>query len=206
MAYNTLKNVAHDCFGIVLSDEQATRAAKTQKNLGYYSDERMSSTGGVMDTADRDLLADFIVQDILGPGNHWPLNGDGADAMEIFKRAIVKAAPAKGYVLLGGVWPQVTTATPAPEDVYQIDGTSVYSLQDSGRYRKGVPLQENRIYFSVTGSATIADREKTELAEEIMVFLNARLELKRVGLLDNEGKLDVDTLSRIVDNGIESII
>lgn len=63
-----------------------------------------------------------------------------------------------------------------PETNWSREGTLVYSLAFSGRYRKGEPLMENAVMVNVSGHRDHATPEQLErIADRIQQILNEEM-------------------------------
>lgn len=84
-------------FGIVLTDEEL------EKYAAKHTVTKRDLKDDVCDSFDRDFLIFFVVNDVLGEGYHWPLNGDSDEYTEGFYAQFYKAAREKGIQVIDGI-------------------------------------------------------------------------------------------------------
>lgn len=99
LSNETLKNVReamHDWYNVILTDEQIVVLGARNSSL------KRELLDGVFDTTTREYMATVLVEDVLGKGRHWPLNGEGHEVGEKFFLEFYPAAWAKGYKIWEG--------------------------------------------------------------------------------------------------------
>jgi hypothetical protein len=114
MPYSCIKSIASEHFGVQLTDAQAQMFVEREPgDLAFY----VGAPEAAMDSAERELLGELIVREILGEGRWWPTYGDGTEAYENFKVEFLQAAPTRGFSLVDELH---DTKKPDPEPIVYV--------------------------------------------------------------------------------------
>jgi len=91
-----MRDIMRDYFGIIIPDDRLIWLLLSDQAAAELIQNPSS------DTADRDIMIDAIVVDVLGPQWHWPLLGDSRKFKDEFRKKFYSTAIEKGYQFIYG--------------------------------------------------------------------------------------------------------